>query len=91
MHWRAATPARASASVFRTCDATFLLQASFAPAYLLTDGGPDLATLFLPVYLFDVGFEQFRYGYAAAMTLAMFAVTVALALVAALLVRRRFS
>ena len=71
-------------------DATFLLQASFAPAYLLTDGGPDLATLFLPVYVFDVGFEQFRYGYAAAMTLSMFAVTVALALVAALVVRRRF-
>ena len=71
-------------------DAAFLLQASFAPAYLLTDGGPDLATLFLPVYVFDVGFEQFRYGYAAAMTLTMFAVTVLLALAAALVVRRRW-
>ena len=70
-------------------DAAFLLQASFAPAYLLTDGGPDLATLFLPVYVFDVGFEQFRYGYAAAMTLTMFVVTVALALAAALVLRRR--
>ena len=47
----------------------------FVPAYLLTDGGPDRATLFLPLYAFDVGFEQLRYGYAAAMTLTMFVIT----------------
>ena len=70
-------------------DTAFLLQASFAPAYLLTDGGPDLATLFLPVYVFDVGFEQFRYGYAAAMTLAMFLITVLLCVAAAVVVRLR--
>lgn len=70
-------------------DTAFLLQASFAPAYLLTDGGPDLATLFLPVYVFDVGFEQFRYGYAAAMTLAMFLITLLLSVAAAVVVRLR--
>jgi ABC-type sugar transport system permease subunit len=26
--------------------------------------GPDRATLFLPIYVYDVGFEQLRYGYA---------------------------
>jgi multiple sugar transport system permease protein len=56
-------------------DLAFSLQVSFVPAYLLTDGGPDRATLFLPLYAFDVGFEQLRYGYAAAMTLSMFVIT----------------
>lgn len=70
-------------------DAAFTLQISFGPAYLLTDGGPDRATLFLPLYVYDVGFEQFRYGYGAAMTLTMFAVTLVLIGAAALLARWR--
>jgi multiple sugar transport system permease protein len=73
-------------------DLAFSLQVSFVPAYLLTDGGPDRATLFLPLYAFDAGFEQLRYGYAAAMTLTMFLITAALVLVQLRLVRRwRFS
>ena len=69
-------------------DLAFSLQVSFVPAYLLTDGGPDRATLFLPLYAFDVGFEQLRYGYAAAMTLTMFLITGLLVLVQLWLVRR---
>ena len=60
----------------------------FVPAYLLTDGGPDRATLFLPLYAFDVGFEQFRYGYAAAMTLLGFAACLAVGVLQYLVVRR---
>ena len=45
------------------------LQASFTATYLLTDGGPDRATLFLPIYSYDIGFELLRYGYASAMML----------------------
>lgn len=63
-------------------DVALSLQASFAGTYLVTDGGPDRATLFLPIYVYDVGFEQLRYGYAAAMTIAMYLVT-ALILLAA--------
>jgi multiple sugar transport system permease protein len=63
-------------------DVAFSLQASFAAAYLVTDGGPDRSTLFLPVYVYDVGFEQLRYGYAAAITVAMYVIT-ALVLLAA--------
>jgi len=70
-------------------DAAFTLQISFGPAYLLTDGGPDRATLFLPLLVYDVGFEQFRYGYGAAMTLSMFVITLSLVGAAALLARRR--
>ena len=69
-------------------DLAFSLQVSFIPAYLMTDGGPDRATLFLPLYAFDAGFEQLRYGYAAAMTLTMFLITALLVLVQLWLVRR---
>ena len=69
-------------------DLAFSLQVSFVPAYILTDGGPDRDTLFLPLYAFDVGFEQLQYGYAAAITLTMFLVTGLLVLVQLRLVRR---
>jgi len=69
-------------------DLAFSLQVSFVPAYLLTDGGPDRATLFLPLYAFDVGFEQLRYGYGAAVTLSMFLITALLVLLQLRLVRR---
>ena len=69
-------------------DVAVALQASFTPAYLLTDGGPDRATLLLPIYSFDVGFEQLTYGYAAAMTLLIFAGCALLALLQYRLVRR---
>jgi multiple sugar transport system permease protein len=70
-------------------DAALTLQVSFTPAYLLTDGGPDRATLFLPLYVYDVGFEQLRYGYGAAMTVSLFALTVALVAVGWWMLRRR--
>jgi multiple sugar transport system permease protein len=70
-------------------DAALTLQVSFTPAYLLTDGGPDRATLFLPLYVYDVGFEQLRYGYGAAMTVTLFALTLALVAVGWWMVRRR--
>ena len=69
-------------------DVAVALQASFTPAYLLTDGGPDRATLLLPIYSFDVGFEQLTYGYAAAMTLLIFFGCALLALLQYRLVRR---
>jgi multiple sugar transport system permease protein len=54
-------------------DVAVVLQASFVPAYLTTDGGPDRATLTLPLHLYDTGFEQFRFGEAAAMTVVLLA------------------
>jgi multiple sugar transport system permease protein len=71
-----------------TRDAAVSLQASFTVAYLLTDGGPDRATLFLPMYSFDMGFEQLRYGYASAMMLLGFAACLAVGVIQYLVVRR---
>lgn len=56
-------------------DTVFTLQITFVPAYILTDGGPDRDTLFVPLLVFDNAFELLRYGYGAAMTLSMFAIT----------------
>jgi multiple sugar transport system permease protein len=69
-------------------DIAISLQSVFAATYLITDGGPDRATLFLPVLIYDYSFEQLRYGYAAALTLVMFLLTTLLVLALARGVRR---
>ena len=72
-----------------TRDAAVSLQASFTATYLLTDGGPDRATLLLPIYSFDKGFEQLQYGYAAAMMLVSFAACLIVGIVQYRIVKRR--
>jgi multiple sugar transport system permease protein len=59
-------------------DTALSLQVTFVPAFLLTEGGPDRATTFLPLVIYNNAFEDLRYGYAAAMTLTMFVVTAAI-------------
>ncbi|MBW3619209.1 MAG: sugar ABC transporter permease [Actinobacteria bacterium] len=69
-------------------DTILSLQVNFVPAYVLTDGGPDAATLFLPVYIFDQAFEFLGFGYGAMLTLVLFVVTGVLITIQALLARR---
>ena len=69
-------------------DVAVSLQATFTATYLLTDGGPDRATLLLPIYSFDMGFELLRYGYASAMMLLGFLACLALGFAQYLVVRR---
>jgi multiple sugar transport system permease protein len=69
-------------------DVALSLQATFTATYLLTDGGPDRATLLLPIYSFDMGFELLRYGYASAMMLLAFLACLALGFAQYLVVRR---
>ncbi len=59
-------------------DLVLSLQVNFVPTYLLTDGGPEAATLFLPVYVFDQAFEFLAFGYGATITLVLLAITTAL-------------
>jgi multiple sugar transport system permease protein len=57
-------------------DTVYSLQASFVPALVLGGGGgPNYATTFLPMYVYDVGFGYLRLGYAAAATWAMYGLT----------------
>lgn len=59
-------------------DVVVSLQATFVPALVITQGGPRYATTFLPLYIYQNGFEYLRVGYASAMTWVMFLVTAAM-------------
>ena len=51
-------------------------------------GGPDYATMYLPMYIYTVAFSYLRFGYAASMTVAMYAITGVLLLLQFRLTRR---
>jgi multiple sugar transport system permease protein len=57
-------------------DTIFSFQANFVPALIVgRGGGPDYATTYLPMYIYTTAFGYLRFGYAAAMTCAMYVVT----------------
>jgi multiple sugar transport system permease protein len=56
-------------------DTIYCLQASFSAAVVVTKGGPYYATTYLPYYLFINGNENLRFGYAAAMSWVLYAVS----------------
>lgn len=57
-------------------DTIFSFQANFVPALIVgKGGGPDYATMYLPMYIYTVAFSYLRFGYAAAMTVVMYAIT----------------
>lgn len=47
-------------------------QSTFAPALLMTGGGPYYATLFVPLLMYKTAFDRFRFGEGAAMMLVVF-------------------
>lgn len=52
------------------------LQASFIAASILgRNGGPHFATTYLPSYIYTTAFSYLRFGYSAAMTLVLYALT----------------
>lgn len=56
-------------------DLILSFQLNFVPALIVTGGGPRLATTFLPLYIYRSAFTYFRFGYASAMSLALFLMT----------------
>ncbi len=56
-------------------DVVFSFQASFVAAVIVTHGGPYYATTYLPYWIYRNATEFGRYGYAAAMTLVLYAIT----------------
>ncbi len=70
-------------------DVVLTLQVNVVPAYALTDGGPDAATLFLPIYVYDQAFELLGFGYAALLTLLLLAVTAGIVAALSATARRR--
>ena len=64
-------------------------QLNFVPALIVTDGGPPpYATTYLPLFVYRTGFEYLRYGYAAAATLVMLALTALVVLLQWRIIRR---
>lgn len=62
-------------------DVILSLQINFVPALLLTDGGPRLATTYLPLFAYRQAFRYFRLGYASAIAVSMFVLTAVAVLV----------
>ena len=56
-------------------DTIVSLQDNFAPALLVTQGGPHFATLFLPLLIYREAFQNFRFGYGAALIWVLYGVT----------------
>ncbi len=54
---------------------------TFTQAYVMTSGGPNNATLFFVLYLYQNAFQYFRMGYAAALAWVLFAYILALTIV----------
>ena len=70
-------------------DIILSLQLNFVPALVVTDGGPPpYATTYLSLFVYRNGFEYLRYGYAAAATVVMLALTVAIVVVQWRIIRR---
>jgi len=74
--------------LFVVVQATIFSYQLFEIPFLLTGGGPSDATLFLSIYLYEVGFSQFDRGYAAAIGYSMALISIALAVIQLLLFRR---
>jgi ABC-type sugar transport system permease subunit len=74
--------------LFVVIQATIFSYQLFEIPFLLTDGGPSDATLFLALYLYEVGFSQFDRGYAAAIGYSMALISIVLAVIQLYLFRR---
>jgi multiple sugar transport system permease protein len=53
----------------------------FDNAWVLTSGGPGDATRLIVIYIYEVGFKRFEMGYAAAVSLTLFLVLIAITLI----------
>ena len=65
------------------------LQSNFVPTLLVTRGGPGYATLLLPLYTYQLAFDDLHLGYAAAVVWAMYAITLGVIFLPYLLSRKR--
>ena len=70
-------------------DTVAAIQVPLVPTLVLTDGGPLNATKTLPVLAYEKGFDELRFGDAAAVSMLMFALALAVAAVQMVLLRRR--
>ncbi len=61
---------------------------SFVPAQIMTEGGPENATLFSVLYIYRNGFEYFKMGYAAALAWEFFTIVIGFTIIQFYMSRR---
>ena len=86
--WHVTVPMMSPVIFFNVVMGTIGSFQVFTQAYVMTEGGPQNATLFYVLYLFKQGFRLFRMGYAAAMAWILFVIILSLTLVQLRLARR---
>jgi ABC-type sugar transport system permease subunit len=85
--WSITLPLLRPTILFVAVQAVIFSYQIFELPFLLTRGGPSDASLTLAVYLYDVGFQQFDQGYAAAIGYSLAMISILLAGVQLLLFR----
>ncbi|GIK37165.1 MAG: sugar ABC transporter permease [Anaerolineae bacterium] len=85
--WRITLPLLKPTSLFVMIISFIHAFQSFGNQYVLTRGGPSDATNVIALHIYSTSFTSLRLGYAAAMSLVMFAVIIAFTLVQMRLVR----
>ena len=77
--WGVTLPLLRPTILFVVVQATIFSYQIFEIPFLLTRGGPSDASLTLAIYLYDVGFQQFDRGYAAAIGYSLALISIVLA------------
>lgn len=72
--WQVTLPLLTPALFFNLIIAIIGAFQVFTQAFIMTDGGPNYATLFYLLYLYRAAFENFRMGYASAMAWVLFVI-----------------
>jgi multiple sugar transport system permease protein len=86
--WHITLPMLSPVTYFLLVVGTIMSLQLFTPTYILTEGGPRNATLTLPLYIYRNAFEYQELGYAAALSVVLILLTLALTLVQVALARR---
>ena len=86
--WHVTLPLLRPVIVFVVVQATIFSYQLFELPFLLTGGGPSDATLTLAIYLYEVGFQDFDRGYAAAVGYSMALIAIVFGSAQLLLARR---
>lgn len=79
--WHVTLPMISPAIVFNSILGLVAALQYFTQAYVMTQGGPDNATLFYSLYLYDQAFSYLHLGYASAMAWLLFIVVVIITIV----------
>lgn len=70
--WLVTLPLLQPVLLFQMVTSVIGLLQVFEPFYLITHGGPGHSTRVLPLYIYNTAFDTYNFGYASAMSLALF-------------------